>query len=184
MGNIKFSRVTGWATSDTFQCAPIGRFVRKYLEWAEVSVDPFARNCGWATYTNDLNPNTTAQYHMDALDFLAMMHGQGVQADLVIMDPPFSPRQLKECYDNIGKKMGQTDAHRTTWTAEREVIDKILKPGGMVLFFGWNSTGMGLVRPYTIEEIMLVTFGACHNDVICMAQRKSEYEQLGLFKEE
>ena len=53
---------------DTFSVAPIGAFVKKYLAQSRVSVDPFARNKAWATYTNDLNPSTSAQRHLDAED--------------------------------------------------------------------------------------------------------------------
>jgi len=72
-----------WAmpTSETFDCPPIGALVRRYLQQSKISVDPFARNKGWATYTNDLNPETAAEYHLDACDFLQMLLGQGVKAD-------------------------------------------------------------------------------------------------------
>ena len=64
---MKFSRTWAMPTSDTFDCKPIGEFVRQYLKG--VSVDPFARNKRWATHTNDLNPDTRAEHHMDAESF-------------------------------------------------------------------------------------------------------------------
>lgn len=73
------SRTWAMPTSDTFDCKPIGDFVRQYLKG--VSVDPFARNKRWATHTNDLNPETAAEYHMDAKDFLEMLAAKGVKAD-------------------------------------------------------------------------------------------------------
>jgi hypothetical protein len=57
-------------SGDTFSVAPIGAFVQKYLARSSVSVDPFARNNAWATYTNDINLKTSAQRHMDAEVFL------------------------------------------------------------------------------------------------------------------
>jgi hypothetical protein len=49
-----------WAmpSHETFDIPPIAAFVQKYLRESQVSVDPFARNRRWATYTNDLDPNT------------------------------------------------------------------------------------------------------------------------------
>ena len=66
--------------SDTFQMKAAGDFVAKYLAGIRCSVDPFARNSRLATHTNDLNPKTAAENHMDALDFLKMLTAQGVKA--------------------------------------------------------------------------------------------------------
>jgi hypothetical protein len=44
---MKFSRAWAMPTADTFDCKPIGEFVRRYLQG--VSVDPFARNKRLAT---------------------------------------------------------------------------------------------------------------------------------------
>jgi hypothetical protein len=145
-----------------------------------VTIDPFARNKRWATHTNDLNPKTEAEHHMDAHDFLEMLERDGVSADVVLFDPPYSPRQIKECYDGIGKKMEQMDAFRTHWKPERDRIDAILKVGGVVLSFGWNSIGMGQKRGYRMEEVVIVCHGPGHNDTICVAERKM-FNQRRLF---
>jgi hypothetical protein len=167
------NRVWAMPSKNTFSIKPIGVFVWKYLRESKVSIDPFARDCDWATYTNDLNPDTSAQYHLDALVFLEKMRELGIEPDLVIYDPPYSPRQVKECYDSVGLRMGQEGGWRThAWTPERDVIDSILPLGGVVLSFGWNTCGMGIGRGYEIEEILLVCHGAGHNDTICMAERK------------
>jgi len=79
---MQMARVFGRANKDTFSCKPIKEFVQRYLEAAEVSIDPFARNKDWFTHTNDLNPETSAQHHMDAEEFLRLMSSQGVIADL------------------------------------------------------------------------------------------------------
>ena len=51
-----------WAmpNKNTFEVKPIREFVLKYLDKSKVSIDPFARDCDWATFTNDVNPNTSA----------------------------------------------------------------------------------------------------------------------------
>ncbi len=56
----------------------------------------------------------------------------------------------------------------------RDRLCQLMKPGGVVLSFGWSSNGMGLKRGYEIEEIMLVAHGGAHNDTICMAERKMQ----------
>lgn len=65
--------------ADTFSVKPIGEFVQRYLAASKVSIDPFARNKRWATHTNDLNPDTSAQHHLDATDFLAQLKSGGLR---------------------------------------------------------------------------------------------------------
>jgi len=147
-------------------------FVKKYLDAAAVSIDPFARNKQWATYTNDINPDTAAEYHLECEAFLQLLIDKGVEADLVILDPPYSPRQVKECYDSIGIKMAQEDAWGgAVRKRRRALINRLVRHGGVVLTFGWDTNGMG-GSEWAIEEIMLVAHGSDHNDTICMAERR------------
>ncbi len=151
---------------------PIGALVKKYLTSAGISIDPFARNKRWATYTNDLNPQTEAEYHLDALDFLEMLKQEKVKADVIIFDPPYSPRQVKECYAGIGiDKVPFDKTHG--WRRERDLLTDLLKPNGVALSFGWNSIGMGKKRGFEIIEILLVSHGREHNDTICTVETKS-----------
>jgi hypothetical protein len=177
-----FERVWAMPESDTFDCPPIHTLVKRYLRQSRVSIDPFARNKGWATHTNDLNPQTSAEYHLDVCDFLQQLKSQGVKADLVLFDPPYSPRQIKECYDGIGLKMGEMDAFRTHWKPERDLIHDILEIGGIVISLGWNSIGMGKKRGYAVQDILMVCHGPGHNDTLCIVERKQVY-QSGMFNE-
>jgi len=170
-----FTRTWAMPNADTFSVKPIGNFVQKYLHG--VSVDPFARNSGLATWTNDLNPQTCAQYHMDAVEFLEKLVSEGIRVDVVLFDPPYSPRQISECFTAAGKKAGMVDTQNAALYAKcRTAIRKICKRGSLVLSFGWNSCGMG--PGWEIEEIMLVAHGGAHNDTICVAERRlSNYEE-------
>lgn len=169
---MNISRKWAMPSSDTFSVPPIGEFVKSYLRNSKVSVDPFARNKRWATYTNDLNPKTEAEYHLDALEFLEMLKDTGVIADLVIFDPPYSPRQLSECYSEIGRAALMEDTQSKSWSDWKNAISEITPVGGVVLSFGWNTVGMGRKHSFEILEIMLVCHGGVHNDTICMAERK------------
>lgn len=164
---------------DTFDCLPIGEFVGKYLRRAEVSVDPFARNKRWATHTNDLNPDTAAVHHMDAEAFLKMLHERGVVADCIILDPPYSPRQISECYAAAGLKAGMKDTQNAALYARvRKAARRLCKPGTVVLSFGWNSAGMG--PGFKRLEMLLVAHGGAHNDTICVADEMEADRQLSL----
>ncbi len=176
---MKLSRHWAMPTADTFECPPIADFVRSYVERSKVSIDPFSRNSRLATYRNDINPNTCADYHLDAVEFLEWFEAVLVRADLVLLDPPYSPRQISECYMEIGKPCGMEDTQNGSFYKEvRDAADKLTAPGGVVISCGWNSSGMGKGRGYEIEAVMLVCHGGAHNDTICMAERKIVDSQL------
>ncbi len=169
---MNISRTWAMPHSDTFSVKPIGEFVKKYLANSKISVDPFARNKQWATYTNDLNPETLAEYHLDALEFLEGLAEQKVNADLVIFDPPYSPRQLAECYKQIGRKATMQDTQAKSWSDWKNAIANITDKNSIVLSFGWNTVGMGAKRGFEIAEILMVCHGGQHNDTICMAETR------------
>jgi 23S rRNA G2069 N7-methylase RlmK/C1962 C5-methylase RlmI len=177
---VKFRRVWAMPSADTFSIGAIGDLVKSHLKG--VSVDPFARNKRWATYTNDLNQNTQAEYHMDAVAFLAMLADQGVKADVVLFDPPYSPRQISECYAEAGLTTNMKSTQSAVLYAEcRAQIRRLLREGGTVISFGWNSTGMG--EGFTKHEIMLVCHGGAHNDTICVVETFDGDKQADIFTE-
>jgi hypothetical protein len=167
-----FSRIWAMPNKNTFDIKPIKSFVEKYWNKDIISIDPFARNTEYATYRNDLNPETNAEYHLHANDFIHQLIAKGIKADLVFFDPPYSPHQTKECYAGFGINMKYEDDARHGWSKTRVSISEILKPNGIVLNFGWDTIGMGKKRGMEIIEIMLVSHGIGHNDTICMAEQK------------
>lgn len=170
---MKFNRVFAMPNSETFSIPPIAAFVQAYLQHITPSADPFARNKNWATHTNDLNPQTSAQHHLDAEDFLKMLGQQSVRLQLGIFDPPYSSRQISECYKQIGREVSTKETQNAAlYKRVRDALDPLIVPGGRVLSFGWSTNGMGKTRGYEIEAILLVAHGGAHNDTICMAERK------------
>lgn len=171
--NATFTRVWAMPSKDTFSVRPIGEFVRKYLSRSVVSADPFARNNDWATHTNDINPNTKAQYHMDAVAFLEMLAANGTKADLVILDPPYSPRQISECYKESGLPVGMADTQNAAlYSRVKSAVAAIMTDNAIALSFGWNSSGMGQKHGFEPIEYLLCCHGGAHNDTICVAERK------------
>jgi len=132
-----------------------------------VIIDPFARNCPLATHSNDKNPETKAQFHLDALDFLKMIDDES--ADFVIFDPPFSPRQDKEKYEgetvNVYTRPGYVP------DLMKEII-RFLRTGGQVLKFGYNTSCHHI--QLDLERIWVVNEGGNRNDVLVSLWRKSQ----------
>ena len=135
-----------------------------------IIVDPFANGSKYGTITNDLNPKFDTTYHLDALDFLKLQKSES--ADIVLYDPPYSLRQVKECYEGVGITV--TAEHtKASWRAKHlDEISRILKPGGLCLSFGWNTNGVGKKRGFEIIEILVVAHGGSKNDTLCTVERK------------
>jgi hypothetical protein len=163
-------------SADTFSVPAIGSFVDRHIRGLGVIVDPFARNGQRATITNDLNPATTAQHHMDAEAFLVMLAKNGTKADAILFDPPYSPRQISECYGEVGMEVGMKETQSSVlYQRVRNAIPDLCHSNTIVLSFGWNSVGMGKKHGFEITEIMLVCHGGAHNDTICMAERRNQW---------
>lgn len=162
-----------WAMPNkwTFTIKPIRELLQEELTdglW----IDPFAGENSPATITNDLNPVRPTDYHMDALEFLKMFDDESV--DGVLFDPPYSPRQVRECYDSIG--IEKWDGRVNFWSDCKNEIARIVKKGGKVICFGWNSMGIGKTRGFEMTRILLVPHGGNKNDTICTVEIKKPNE--------
>lgn len=161
-----------WAmpNKNTFDIKPIKEFINQYNQPNVESIDPFANKNRIAKYCNDLDPTMETEFNLDAIDFLKTFADNSI--DLVLFDPPYSPRQVSECYKNLGKTVNMQTTQASFWSNMKNEIARITKPNGIVLCFGWNSQGIGKTRGFDMEEIMLVSHGGHHNDTICTAERK------------
>ena len=170
---MKFSRKWNMPNKNTFQIPAIKSFIDSYISKRDqIIIDPFARNSTITVLSNDLNPETSATYHLEARDFLRKMKSENIVADIVLFDPPYSPRQISECYNTAGIRVNMVDTQNGKTMREcRELINAVTKNGSICLTFGWNSASMG--HDWSIIEIMLVAHGGAHNDTICCAQLKT-----------
>jgi hypothetical protein len=167
---MKINRVWAMPNSNTFSIKPIKELLDNIIYPGEKWIDAFANESKIATITNDLNPDYDTDYHMDALDFFKMFEDNSV--DGVLYDPPYSLRQVVECYKSVGKEVTQ-ETTQSSWRSKHiDEIKRILKPNGRVISFGWNSSGVGKVRGFAIEEILLIAHGGSHNDTIVTVERK------------
>ena len=156
--------------SNTFDIDCIRRLIYKYVKPEMVSIDPFANKNRIASITNDIDPQYSTDYHMDAYDFLGMFDER--YADVVLFDPPYSPRQISECYKKLGLSVNMETTQSSFWSKLKDRISLITKPNGIVISCGWNSNGIGKTRGFEIVEILLVAHGGNHNDTIVTVERK------------
>lgn len=170
-GFILITRAWSMPNRWTFRMKPASALLDKYVKdlgagWA----DPFCGHSLLAQHRNDLDPkNAFATHHSEAKEFLMQFHPDSLSG--VLFDPPYSPRQITECYKKIGKKTTQQDT-QNQWTKEKDLIALIIKPEGYCISFGWNSNGLGKKRGFEIVEVLMIAHGAAHNDTIITVERK------------
>ena len=166
----KIERKWAMASRWTFSIKPIKDMLVEEMT-KDLWIDPFAGKFSPASVTNDLNPEMETTHHMEALDFLKMYDDESVGG--VLLDPPYSPRQVSECYKGFGKKVTSEMTRCDFYSKLKNEIKRILKPNGKVISFGWNSMGCGLNRGFTMTRVLLVPHGGNKNDTICTVETKN-----------
>ena len=169
---VKFSRVWAMPSRHTFTIKPIAELLGREVNGTGVWVDPFAGYHSPAHITNDINPETPASCHMDALSFLRNFDDNSVYG--VLFDPPYSPRQLSECYKSVGVSVNNETTQSKFWGDLKKEISRVIQQGGKCITFGWNSGGIGVNLGFSISEILLVPHGGWHNDTIVTVEVKAE----------
>lgn len=167
---IIFNRTWAMPNSNTFDIKPIKELIQKYFKQEYVSIDPFSNKNRIAKITNDLNPEMDADYCMDAKDFLKQFQNNSI--DFILYDPPYSPRQVSECYKKLGKTVNIETTQSSFWGDLKKEIERITKKGSIVISFAWNSNGIGKTKGFKIVEILMVAHGGSHNDTICTVEVK------------
>ena len=153
-------------------------FLEKSLMVPCVAVDPFVRDSPFKErcISNDLDPAIEANHHMDALEFLKTIK-TGI-ANIVLFDPPYSPRQVSEVYKKMGKSVNMQTTQSSFWGNIKKEITRICTDGAIVISCGWNSGGIGKSNGFDIREIMLVAHGGWHNDTIVTIEKHHKKKEL------
>lgn len=169
--SIRIERIWSMPNKNTFEIPPIKALLEEEVDLSKYWIDPFANRNKIASVTNDLNLEYDTDYHLDALDFLKLFEDASV--DGVLYDPPYSPRQVSECYNDVGYTVTWDTTKASFWGNHKREISRIVKIGGKVITFGWNSGGIGYKYGFEIERILLVPHGGWHNDTICTVEVKT-----------
>ena len=151
---MKIERDWSMPNKRTFQIKPIRRLLEQ--ENALHYQDPF--------------PYVESRLEfVDALSYLSTFPDNS--QDGILFDPPYSLRQLKECYKDLGRYMTGEES-RLVYTKWKNEIARVIRPGGKCISFAWSTTGLGKSRGFEIERILLVAHGGNHNDTLVTVERK------------
>ncbi len=163
------NRVWAMPNKWTFLIKPIAELVARYVGDGKGWLDPFAGMNSTAEITNDINPDIPVKYHL-----LADYFCEQIQGDFngILFDPPYSLRQIKECYDSIGLKVSLNDSQDASFSKVKDIVSPKIMIGGYAICCGWNTNGFGMGRGFELIEILLVPHGGHHNDTIVTVEVK------------
>jgi hypothetical protein len=142
--------------------------VEKEYVGIEYACDPFARNCQWAEpWTNDINIDTKARWHLDAEEFLTEISDE--RFAIMLLDPPFSDRMSKDKYGT--KNLYASDSGKMLRIQIK--AGNLVVPGGYFIKAGYNTN-----KPhpcFDLIEVRIVAMGNCRNDVLFSVWQKNNY---------
>ena len=144
----------------TFEIPHIKELLDKYMGDYKGWADLFAGFNSPAEFTNDLNPESPAQHHMNAMDYVDILPDV---LNGVLWDPPFSIHQLKVSYQNLGAKSSLPDDPTGTFVSVKDKLANKIIVGGYVISLGWSHNGFGMNRGFEKVEILDIDHGGGHN---------------------
>ena len=111
---------------------------------------------------NDLNPDRDADVHLDVAEIAD--HFEQMSFDTVLFDPPFDQKQAEEKYDGV---------HASDVYSALRQFNELVRPGGHVITFGWNSWGMRSFPAFERVETVLLQRGPLHRDFIVSVDKRT-----------
>src|SRR3990167_8597961 len=118
---MKTSRIWEMPNSKTFRIVAIRNLILQYAKNGMTVIDPFANESSIKRYlhhcdyvSNDLDKEYKCDYNMEAQEF--MKYYADCSVDMVLYDPPYSPRQVQEVYNKIEKVVTMEDTQASYWT--------------------------------------------------------------------
>lgn len=167
--SVCISRQWAMPSAWTFTILPIKNLLKKYVLPWEFWCDPFAGENSPADVRNDFNGKH--EFCMDALDFLKTRRAG--EFDGVLLDPPYSLRQVSEHYKKHGRTITGWHTSAGHTAALKNECARIIRHGGIAICFGWTSGGLGKSRGFVMVEILLVPHGGSKNDTIVTVEIKT-----------
>jgi hypothetical protein len=160
--SIRFEHIRCPLHRYTFSVKPIREWVERTCSGRVLNLFAGMTRLAVDEYRNDLDPDMPAHSHLDALDFLRGY--QGEKFATILLDPPYAYRKSMERYKGIVC---------SPFRQLKDEVVKHLKPGGLVVTFGYHSIVMGKNRGFRLEQMAIFSHGGAIHDTIASAERFS-----------
>ena len=129
---MEINRVWCMPNSRTFRIKPIKELIKRVIKPTDIVLDPFACECSIKNdivckdyISNDLDEEYETDYHLEAQEFMKMFDDNSI--DVVLYDPPYSVRQVSECYKKLGRTVTMMDTNSGYFTKFKDEISRIVK---------------------------------------------------------
>jgi hypothetical protein len=166
---IPMTRVWAMPHKYTFKVAPLRDIIDRYKCPGHVWLDPFAGFNSPAEITNDLNPDAPTDFHVEAAEFVSRFETDF--ADGAIFDPPYSLTQVSRSYRNIGLSFSGKENPTGGFPKVRDELVRVVRSGGYIISYGWNTVGMGKHRGCEPVEYLICSHGGNRNDTLVVVER-------------
>ena len=149
-----------------------------------VTVDLYAGANNIADITNDYDKSFQTKYHMEAIQFLKTLDDNS--CDTVICDPPTDASNGKYWKDKLnlpkitynvnGKDKVIYYTRADYWSVLKKEISRVVKIGGVVIYSGCTSTGVGKKLGFELKELNILCHGGWTPDTYITVETKTKVE--------
>ena len=144
----------------TFSVKAIRNWVEQHCEGRVLNLFAGPTKLALDELRNDLDETMPADHHCDALTFLREWEGEPF--DTILLDPPYAIRKSIELYKGI---------LCSPFRQLKDELPRCLRPGGLVITFGYHSVVMGRNRGFTLERLAVFSHGGAVHDTLASAER-------------
>ena len=145
-----------------------------------VTVDLYAGANNIADITNDYDKSFQTKYHMEAIQFLKTLGDNS--CDTVICDPPTDASNGKYWKDKLnlpkitynvnGKEKVIYYTRADYWSVLKKEISRVVKIGGVVIYSGCTSSGVGKKLGFEMKEVNIMCHGGWTPDTYITVETK------------
>jgi hypothetical protein len=145
----------------TFSIRPVRTWVENVCEGKVLNLFCGPTKLNVNEYRVDLDPDVSADSHMDALEFVEGWTGP--KFGTTLLDPPYGLRKSMEMY---GGRIS------SPFRRLKDALPRILLRRGLVVTFGYHAVSMGRERGFELERVLLMSHGGAIHDTIASVERR------------
>lgn len=121
-------------------------------------------NIPYGTFVHrvDSSDEFDPDYNMEIYEFIKGAKKMGIKYDFIVLDPPYNLRKSREKYG---------DKYIGSYTKIKNELIHILNDYGVIVSFGYDTTGMSESRGFKKFVVGMVCHSGDHNDTLVVAER-------------